>query len=117
MSAFPNQIFLKISNPTNSSASVSGENVVENVVSIQSLKTKRAADKRKITCALRRISDGSNVNVADNLKLTECYLVEVISYDNRIIEAICNGNSGDRLEELHGNELDSQADYTLDIQI
>ena len=46
-----------MSNPTNSSASVSGENIDENAVSIQSLKTKRAAVKLKTTCFLRRISD------------------------------------------------------------
>ena len=116
MSAFPNQIFLKMSNPTNSSASVSSVNVDENVVSIQSLKMQRAAVKWKITCALRRISGGSNVNLAANLKMIESYLVKVNSYDDRINEVICNGISKGQLEDLQGNGLDSQADYTLDIQ-
>ena len=60
-----------MSNATNSSASDSGENVNENVVTIQSLKTKQAAVKRKITCALRHISDGLNVNRAADLKIIE----------------------------------------------
>ena len=87
LSAFPNQIFLKMSNPTSSSASVSNVNVDKNV-SVQLLKTKRTAMKREITCALRRISDGSNVNVADNLMIIEGYLVEVNSYDERLNELL-----------------------------
>ena len=69
-----------MSNPTNSSASVSGKNVP----SVQSLKTKRAGVKRKITCAIRRISDGSNVNTAANLKIMERFLLEINSYDLEI---------------------------------
>ena len=109
-------MFQKMSNPTNSYASHSGENFNENVVSIESLKTKRAAVKRKITCNLRRISYGTNVNLAANLKIIESCLVEVSSYDDRINEVICNGISEEQLEDLHGNKLDSQADYTLDNQ-
>ena len=100
LSAFPNQ---KIPSPTNSSASASCENFDENVLSIQSLKTKRAAVKRKITCALRRISDGSNVNVAAILNIIKGYLVEVNFYDDRIDEVICNGISEEQLEGLHRN--------------
>ena len=68
--------------PANSSESVSGENVDEGVVSVQSLKMKRAAVERKKTCALRRLSDGSNVNVATRLKIIESYLVETNSFDD-----------------------------------
>ena len=116
MSAIPNQIFLKMSNPTKSTASVSSVNVDKNVVSVQSLRTKRATVKRKTTCALHRNSDGSNVNVTASLKKIESYLVEVSSFDERINEFICDGISEELLEDLHGNELDSQADYTFDIQ-
>ena len=57
---------------------MSGENIVnENVPRIQSLKTRRAAVKRNITCVLRHISDGSNVNVIVNLKIIEVYLAEI----------------------------------------
>ena len=94
-------------NPAVSSASVSGEMLL-------AYNRSKAAVKRKITCDLRRISNGSNDNVADNLKMIKSYLVAVNSYDDRINEVICDGISGEQLEDLHVNEWDSQADYTLD---
>ena len=42
--------------------------------------------------------------------------MEVNSYDDRFNEVVCNGISEEQLGDLHWNELDSQADYTLDIQ-
>ena len=53
-----------MSNPTNSTASVSSVNVDQNVVSFQSLRTKRAAVKIKVTCALRRTMRQNREKVA-----------------------------------------------------
>ena len=46
----------------------------------------------------------------------ESYLVELNSYDERFNEVVCNGISEEQVEDLHGKELDSLAEYTLDTQ-